>query len=61
MKDFFISYNKADLQWAEWIAWQLDDAGYSVVIPGWDFLSGCNFILEMHGAAKEIAQRLVLK
>jgi hypothetical protein len=26
MKDFFISYNKADRQWAEWIAWQLQEA-----------------------------------
>jgi hypothetical protein len=24
MKDFFISYNKADRAWAEWIAWHLD-------------------------------------
>ncbi len=24
MKDFFISYNKADRAWAEWIAWQLE-------------------------------------
>jgi hypothetical protein len=24
-KDFFISYNKADRAWAEWIAWQLED------------------------------------
>jgi TIR domain len=31
-KDFFISYNKADLQWAEWIAWTLEESGYIVVI-----------------------------
>jgi hypothetical protein len=29
MKDFFISYNKTDRQWAEWIAWQLEGAGYT--------------------------------
>ncbi|MCX6673443.1 MAG: FxSxx-COOH system tetratricopeptide repeat protein [Methanothrix sp.] len=52
MKDFFISYNKADRQWAEWIAWQLEEAGHSVVIQCWDFLPGCNFVLEMHEAAK---------
>ena len=28
-KDFFISYNKADREWAEWIAWQLEEE-----IPG---------------------------
>ena len=26
MPDFFISYNKADREWAEWIAWQLEEA-----------------------------------
>ncbi|HQR35625.1 MAG TPA: toll/interleukin-1 receptor domain-containing protein, partial [Blastocatellia bacterium] len=31
-KDFFISYNKADRAWAEWIAWQLEEAAFSVVI-----------------------------
>jgi hypothetical protein len=27
MKDFFISYTKADKSWAEWIAWTLEAAG----------------------------------
>ena len=30
-KDFFISYNKADKAWAEWIAWELEEAGYKSV------------------------------
>ena len=34
MKDFFVSYNKADRTWAEWIAWQLEAAGYEIVIQG---------------------------
>ena len=32
MKDFFISYNSADQQWAEWIAWQLEEAGYKIEV-----------------------------
>src|SRR5690242_1738792 len=28
--DFFISYVKEDRSWAEWIAWQLEAAGFSV-------------------------------
>jgi hypothetical protein len=32
MKNFFISYNSADNQWAQWIAWQLEEAGYTIVI-----------------------------
>ena len=53
MKDFFISYNKADRAWAEWIAWILEEAGYSVVVQAWDFRPGGNFVLEMHKAAQE--------
>jgi tetratricopeptide (TPR) repeat protein len=52
MKNFFISYNKADRSWAEWIAWQLKEAGYEVVIQAWDFRPGSNFVLEMDKAAK---------
>ena len=26
--DFFVSYPCADRPWAEWIAWELDEAGY---------------------------------
>jgi tetratricopeptide (TPR) repeat protein len=50
-KDFFISYNKADRQWAEWIGWILEEAGYSVVIQAWDFRPGGNFVLKMQNAA----------
>jgi TIR domain/Effector-associated domain 9 len=52
-KDFFISYNRADQQWAEWIAWTLEEAGYSVVIQAWDFRPGGNFVLDMQRAAAE--------
>jgi TIR domain/Effector-associated domain 9 len=50
MKDFFISYNKADKQWAVWIAWQLEEAGYSLIIQEWDFRPGGNFVIEMQNA-----------
>lgn len=51
MKNFFVSYNKADSRWAEWIAWQLEEAGYSVILQAWDFHAGGNFIQDMHKAA----------
>ncbi len=57
-KDFFISYNKADRLWGEWIAWQLEVAGFSVVIQAWDFRPGSNFVLEMQKAATE-AERTI--
>ncbi len=58
MKDFFISYNKADRTWAEWIAWELEEADYSVVIQAWDFRPGSNFALEMNEGLKQ-AERVV--
>lgn len=50
-KDFFISYNRADKQWAEWIAWTLEAAGYTVAVQAWDFRPGSNFVVEMQQAA----------
>ena len=60
-KDFFISYNKADKAWAEWIAWQLEeeaDEKYSVILQAWDFLAGSNFVVEMDKAAS-VAERTI--
>jgi tetratricopeptide (TPR) repeat protein len=60
MKDFFISYTGADLQWAEWLAVQLRDAGYTTVFQEWDFHAGGNFVLDMHRAAKETYRTLAV-
>lgn len=49
-KDFFISYNKADRQWAKWIASVLEKKGYFTTMQAWDFRPGDNFVLEMHKA-----------
>jgi len=58
VKDFFISYNKADRSWAEWIAWQLEATGKTTVIQAWDFRPGSNFIHDMQSAASE-AERTI--
>ena len=60
MKDFFISYNQADRKWAEWIAWQLEDAGYTTVLQAWDFRPGSNFALEMHSAAQAAGRTIAV-
>jgi tetratricopeptide (TPR) repeat protein len=60
MKDFFISYNKADKAWAEWVAWILEEAGYSVIIQAWDFRPGENFVLRMQEAARESKQTIAI-
>jgi hypothetical protein len=56
--DFFISYNHADEAWAVWVAWVLEDAGYTTKVQAWDFRPGSNFVLEMHQAA-QTAKRTV--
>jgi hypothetical protein len=56
--DFFISYNSADKNWAEWIAWQLEVAGYTTIFHAWDFRPGHNFMMEMDEASKK-AERTI--
>ncbi len=58
--DFFISYTSADRTWAEWIAWQLEQAGYSVIIQAWDFQAGSNFVLEMDTAARTAERTIAI-
>lgn len=58
MTDFFISYNRADHLWAEWIAWQLEEADYTVILQAWDFRPGGNFVHKMDGATIE-AERTI--
>jgi TIR domain/CHAT domain len=57
-KDFFISYNKADRSWAEWIAFELEAAHYTTIIQAWDMRPGSNFVAEMDEAAKR-AERTI--
>lgn len=60
MKDFFISYNSVDKNRAEWIAWQLEEAGYTTIIQAWDFGPGENFILAMQKAATEAKRTIAV-
>ncbi|MBB6255405.1 toll/interleukin-1 receptor domain-containing protein [Nitrospirillum iridis] len=60
MANFFISYNRADRQWAEWIGWQLEEVGYKCYLQDWDFRPGTNFVLKMHCAAKECARTIAV-
>ncbi len=59
-KDFFISYNKADRPWAEWMAWQLEAEGYTTVLQAWDFLPGSHFVLKMQEAASAAARTIAV-
>ncbi|GAI13533.1 unnamed protein product, partial [marine sediment metagenome] len=59
-KDFFISYNDADKEKAEWIAWVLEKAKYSVMIQAWDFRPGENFVVGMQKATAECERTIVV-
>ena len=56
--DFFVSHAGADRAWAEWVAWQLTDAGYSVELDVWDWAAGQNLVTAI-GDALERADRVV--
>ncbi|WP_406494683.1 FxSxx-COOH system tetratricopeptide repeat protein [Streptomyces sp. NBC_01604] len=46
----FVSHAGADLAWAEWVAWQLQDAGYEVELDAWHWGPGENFVQNMDRA-----------
>src|SRR5260370_15548635 len=48
--DFFVSHAGRDGAWAEWVAWQLIDAGYTVELDVWDWAAGRNFVTAMSEA-----------
>ena len=48
--DFFVSHAGADRAWAEWVAWQLTDAGYTVELDAWEWAAGQDFMLAMSDA-----------
>ena len=58
IRDFFISYTAPDEQWAEWIAWELEQAGHTTVLQVWDFGAGSHFVTEMHSAT-QVAKRTI--
>lgn len=59
-RNFFISYNAADLSWAEWIATSLEKEGYSLFLQAWDMQPGSNLVLEMTRAASEAERTLAV-
>ena len=58
--DFFISYTRSDLRWAEWIGWVLEDDGFRVVMQAWDFGPGSHFVAEMHDAARSSSRTVAV-
>jgi hypothetical protein len=57
---FFVSYTGIDSAWAEWIAWQLKEAGYTVTIQAWRFRPGMNFVALMRQALDTCQQTVAI-
>ncbi|MGW9494015.1 caspase, EACC1-associated type [Streptomyces prasinus] len=55
----FISYAEPDRSWAEWVAWELQEAGHRVRLDRWDWRAGDNRQIEL-GRAVENGQVLAL-
>jgi len=59
-RDFFISYTAKDKEFAEWIAWQIEKAGYSAMIQAWDFRPGGHFVVDMQNAAANCSRTIAV-
>jgi TIR domain len=57
-RDFFISFNQSDRAWATWIAWVLEEAGYSVWFQDWDFRG--NFVEHMNKSHQQANRTLAV-
>src|SRR3954447_8886011 len=57
--DFFVSYAGRDRDWAEWIAWTLEEAGYRVFLPDWDVPPGSSWTSDI-GSALDRARAVLL-
>ncbi len=58
--DFFISYTSMDQAWAEWVAWQLEDADYRVLIQAWDFVAGSDWRIKMQQGVSRSQRTIAL-
>ena len=59
MKNFFISYNKADKDWAQWLDWFIRSRGLTTFTQFNDIPWGTNFVSRMDEGLKQ-AERLIL-
>jgi tetratricopeptide (TPR) repeat protein len=58
--DFFISYTRFDVEWAQWIATQLEQAGYRTFVQVLDIRPGQDFMHEMQQAATQAARTIAV-
>ena len=59
-KDFLVSHAGSDRAWAEWVAWQLTEAGYLVELDVWGWAAGQDFITKISDALDHCDRVLAL-
>jgi TIR domain len=59
-RDFFLSYTQTDRAWAEWLAWELEAAGYTTVLQAWDMPAGTAFVHAMDQAVQHARHLLLM-
>lgn len=59
-ESWFISHTAADGAWAEWVAWQLEDAGIPVWLAAWGLRSGADWTAELSSALLDAGQMVAL-
>jgi tetratricopeptide (TPR) repeat protein len=58
--DFFVSYARADRAWAEWIAWQLEEDGYRVLVQAWDMVAGAGWAQLMQEGVRDAGRTVAV-
>ncbi|MEV8442469.1 FxSxx-COOH system tetratricopeptide repeat protein [Actinosynnema sp. NPDC051121] len=58
--DFFVSYTAADRDWAEWVAWQLEEAHHKVLVQAWDIVPGDNWVARMQDGVQRAERTIAI-
>jgi hypothetical protein len=58
--DFFVSYAPGDVAWAEWVAWQLEERDYRVLVEAWDNVPGKYWFATLDQGVKHAARTIAL-
>ncbi|WP_053193873.1 FxSxx-COOH system tetratricopeptide repeat protein [Streptomyces resistomycificus] len=56
----FVSHAGHDSQWAEWVAWHLQEAGYGIELDLWHWRSGEDFVQKMNAALERASAVVAL-
>jgi hypothetical protein len=58
--DFLVGYAEADRRWADWVAWQVRDAGFRTAHLGWDMVPGNREAGWLHDAVRRARHTLLV-